>query len=166
VQDFDDIYKEYFNTVYKFLLYLSHNNVELSEDLAQETFYKAIVKIDSFSQKCKLSVWLCQIAKNLYYDYYSKHKKFRQLEKNISDDVIVNELFEDDLIADIEKNILYDKIQKLDESVRQLIYLRVSGNLSFKEIGIILNKTEVWARVTYYREKEKLKEDFNNGKKL
>lgn len=59
MQDFDDIYIEYFNTVYKFLLYLSHNNIELSEDLAQETFYKAIKTIDSFSQKCKLSVWLC-----------------------------------------------------------------------------------------------------------
>ena len=164
MQDFDDIYIEYFNTVYKFLLYLSHNNIELSEDLAQETFYKAIKTIDSFSQKCKLSVWLCQIAKNLYYDYFSKHKKMKQIEYSMSDDYIVNELFEDDLISSMEKNILYERIQKLDDTVKQVIRLRIFGNFSFKEIGTILNKTEVWARVTYYREIEKLKEDFNNGK--
>ena len=50
------------------------------------------------------------------------------------------------------------KMQYLDEKTREVIYLRITGELSFKEIGIILNKTENWARVTFYRGKNQLKE--------
>ncbi len=53
---------------------------------------------------------------------------------------------------------LYRRMQKLDKKTREVIYLRITGELSFKEIGIILNKTENWARVTFYRGKNQLKE--------
>ena len=50
-------------------------------------------------------------------------------------------------------------MQKLDKETREVIYLRITGELSFKEIATILNKTANWARVTFYRGKNKLKED-------
>ena len=62
--DMEKIYSQYFKTIYKYLLCLTHNQ-EIAEDLTQETFYKAIININSFKGNCKLSVWLCQIAKNL-----------------------------------------------------------------------------------------------------
>ena len=65
---------------------------------------------------------------------------------------------EEQIISNDEKISLYMKMQKLDEITREVIYLRITGELSFKEIGIILNKTENWARVTFYRGKNKLKE--------
>ena len=65
---------------------------------------------------------------------------------------------EEQIISNDEKISLYKKMQKLDEVTREVIYLRITGELSFKEIGIILNKTENWARVTFYRGKNKLKE--------
>lgn len=52
---------------------------------------------------------------------------------------------------------LYRRMQKLDKKTREVIYLRITGELSFKEIGIILNKTENWARITFYRGKNQLK---------
>lgn len=52
---------------------------------------------------------------------------------------------------------LYRRMQKLDKKTREVIYLRITGELSYKEIGIILNKTENWARVTFYRGKNQLK---------
>ena len=42
-------------------------------------------------------------------------------------------------------------------SVIAAVYLRSFGGLSFREIGEVLGKTETWARVTYYRCKERLK---------
>ena len=57
---------------------------------------------------------------------------------------------------------LYRKMQKLDELTREVIYLRITGELSFKEIGTILNKTENWARVTFYRGKNRMREVDNN----
>ena len=47
-------------------------------------------------------------------------------------------------------------MQNLDIITREVIYLRITGELSFKEIGKILNKTENWARVTFFRAKQKL----------
>ena len=49
-------------------------------------------------------------------------------------------------------------MQKLDDLTREVIYLRITGELSFKEIGSILNKTENWARVTFYRGKNNMRE--------
>ena len=65
---------------------------------------------------------------------------------------------ENTVILNEEKINLYKKLQNLDEKTREVIYLRITGELSFKEIGVILNKTENWARVTFYRGKQKLKE--------
>ena len=69
-----------------------------------------------------------------------------------------NDNTEEQIISNDEKISLYRKMQKLDEKTREVIYLRITGELSFKEIGVILNKTENWARVTFYRGKNQLKE--------
>ena len=63
------------------------------------------------------------------------------------------------VITNESKMELYKKLQTLDDLTREVIYLRITGDLSFKEIGNILNRTENWARVTFYRGKQKLKEE-------
>lgn len=50
-----------------------------------------------------------------------------------------------------------------DENTREVIYLRLTGELSFKEIGSVMGKTETWARVTFYRGKQKLVEERENN---
>ena len=61
---------------------------------------------------------------------------------------------------------LYQKIHNLDANTREVIYLRIKGDFSFKEIGRILQRNEEWARVTFYRGKLKLKEELNNEKRM
>ena len=120
-------------------------------------YYWPVKNIKKFKGNCKMSVWLCQIAKNLWYDELKKNKKIKNIEEEIllirSEDEV-----EDDIISKDSKLQLYKKMQNLDEHTREVIYLRITGELSFKEIGDILNKTENWARVTFYRGKQKLKE--------
>ena len=70
----EKIYKEYFDIVNKYLFSLT-NNSDISEELTQETFYRAVKSIDSYNGKCKMSVWLCQIAKNLWYNQCKKNKR-------------------------------------------------------------------------------------------
>ena len=157
MQNMEEIYKEYFETVRKYLFCLTHNQ-DISEELTQETFYKAVQKINSFKGNCKMSVWLCQIAKNLWYNELKKQKKF----KNISEedlDSIQNQIETEQLVISNDDKIeLYKKLQKLDDKTREVIYLRITGELSFKEIATILNKTETWTRVTFYRGKKKLED--------
>lgn len=156
MQDIGEMYEEYFKTVYKYLFCLTHNE-DISEELTQETFYKAVSKINTYRGKCKISVWLCQIAKNLWYDQCRKNKKLIDIDKEKKlDEIIISA--EEEVLKNDEKITLYKKMQNLDEKTREVMYLRITGELSFKEIGEILNKTENWARVTFYRGKNKLKE--------
>ena len=159
MQDMEQIYKQYFETVNKYLFCLTHNS-DISEELTQETFYRAVKKINTFKGDCKMSVWLCQIAKNLWYDEIKKNKKIEDIEEILS--IQSEDKIEDKVVLNESKLELYKKIQKLDEQTREVIYLRITGELSFKEIGDILNKTENWARVTFYRGKQKLKESESN----
>lgn len=157
MQDIEEIYEEYFEIVNKYLFCLTHNN-DISEELTQETFYRAVKQIDTFKGECKISVWLCQIAKNLWYDECRKKKKIEETNEKELFEIPSMDNTEDKLVSKEEKMLLYQKMQTLEEKTREVMYLRITGELSFKEIGIILNKTENWARVTFYRGKQKLKE--------
>lgn len=157
----DEIYEECFETVYKYLFCLTHNS-DISEELTQETFYRAVKKIDTYNGKCKISVWLCQIAKHLWYNQCRKNKRIVNTDETF--DIEDPQNLEEQFIAGEEKVSLYKKMQNLDEKTREVMYLRITGELSFKEIGEILGKTENWARVTFYRGKSKLKEVDENEK--
>ena len=158
MQNIEKIYEEYFETVYKYLFCLTHDN-NIAEDLTQETFCKLVKKIDTYKGECKISVWLCEIAKNLWYDQCKRKKISTNCEKyQLLNEQYVNTLEENTILKE-EKIELYKRIQKLDEKTRNVIYLRITGELSFKQIADILGKTETWARVTFYRGKNQLKED-------
>lgn len=156
-QDIDEIYDRYANMVYKYIRVLT-NSDDIAEELTQETFFRAIRKIDSFKGNCKISTWLCQIAKYSWYEYRKKSNK----EKDISFDYLESILIDNN---DIEQNIInksykmqiYKQIQYLDEDTKNVVLLRLTGDLSFEEIGQILNKSANYARVTYYRGKQKIK---------
>lgn len=159
----EEIYNRYSKLVYNYLKSLC-NDSEVAEELTQETFYKAIKSVNKFKGECKVSTWLCQIAKNIFCDYLSKEKKakFISLDDDYIKNLIVEKNFEENAEDKNELINLYKQIHKLDEKTREVFYLRIKGEFSFKEIGEILNQSEQWARTTYYRGKIKLKEELNN----
>lgn len=157
MQNIEEVYRENFNMVYKYLFCLTHNS-DIAEELTQETFYIAVKYITAFRGECKISVWLCQIAKNLWYKEIARKNKEIYGETINIEELEDIENIEDKMLKKDEKSELYNKIKKLDKKTREVIYLRIKGDLSFKEIGNILNRTENWARVTFYRGKQKMKE--------
>lgn len=163
MQDMEEIYKQHSNTVYKYLFCLTHSE-DTSEELTQETFAIAVKEINKFKGNCKISVWLCQIAKHLWYKKLKKESKEKHISfEELESDIIENESTEE-IICKKEDNLkLYKDIQKLDNISKEIIYLRMFGNLNFIEIGEILGKSANWARVTFYRAKEKMKEANKNG---
>ena len=102
-------------------------------------------------------------AKNKWIDYLSKSKKSNEVAiDEIEEKFLLVNSFEEEF-SNKEKVIdLYKKIHNLDEKTREVIYLRIRADLNFKEIGLIMGETENWARVTFYRAKVKLKEEFDN----
>ena len=164
MQNIEEIYKEYSKAVYKYLFCLTQNK-EISEDLTQETFALAVKDIKKFRGDCKLSVWLCQIAKHLWYKELKKRNKNVNVSfEEINEDVLYDETLEETICAKEEKLKLFKDMQKLDEKSREVMYLRMIGNLSYEEIGEILGKTSNWSRVTFYRAKQKMREENSNEK--
>ncbi len=155
MQDFDKIYSLYFSEIYKFVFSLCQNP-ELAEEITQEAFFKALKSIDSFKGNCKLSTWLCKIAKNTFYSYAKKQnvQVDYPLEIIISDDNI------EERFADKETAYAIHKVlHMLNEPYKEVFWLRTFGELSFAQIGALFGKTESWARVTYYRAKILIKEE-------
>ena len=147
----EETFKAHSQTVYRYLLSITHN-ADLSEELTQETFYQAIKSAERFDGSCKVSTWLCSIAKNVLMSYSRKHTPMQSLEETF----VMVDSPEEETLASVGRVAFIKKLQTLDGEMREVMYLRLFGDLSFREIGDILSRTENWARVTYYRGKEKL----------
>ena len=150
---FDKIYRENAATIYKYLCSLSQDS-GLAEELTQETFFQAVKGIETFRGDCKISVWLCGIAKNLWYKELEKRNRHKTV--LLDDTIPSNESVENKSLNHLEKVEIFRLMHNLDDVTREVMYLRLAGELQFAEIATIMGKTENWARVTYYRGKQKI----------
>lgn len=164
MQDMNAIYKKYGEIVYKYVFCLTGNE-DTTEEIVQETFLVAVKDINKFRGECKISTWLCQISKYIWYKRLKKEKS----KKEVPLDVLQNTLFiqesiEDNFCNKDSKIKLFKKLQSFDENTRNVMYLRIFGNFEYTEIAEIMNKTSNWARVVFFRGKQKLKEELENEK--
>ena len=154
----DEIYKQNARIVYHFL-YSMCKDEALAEELTQETFLRAFQRIESYDGSCKLSTWLCQIAKHLLYQTWEKKKREIPLEweeEILSVDMVNHTDVEQHVMMKIELEDVLDDLKELPPAMREVICLRAIGDLSYKEIGRMLGKNENWARINFYRGKELL----------
>lgn len=152
----DKIYHRHAKAVYAFLLAKTADSM-LAEELTQETFYQAVKSIGSFKGESSVSTWLIGIANNVLRGYFRKQKK--QAEEELPKTEIAargGTATEDIVLRSMDTISLMQAMHRLPEPYREVLHLRLTADLSFKEIGQIMERTENWARVTYYRGKEKL----------
>lgn len=152
--DIKEAYEQYFNTVYGYLGTLTGGNYDLAQELTQETFYRATKKIAEFRGDCKMSTWLCQIAKFVYYQSLDKKRRSKEVTLDEAVELAMQEEVHKSIEDEQAKLHIYKSIQKLDSPMRDVVMLRLTGELSFKEIGDIMAQSENWARVTFYRAKQ------------
>ncbi|MBQ7776960.1 MAG: sigma-70 family RNA polymerase sigma factor [Lachnospiraceae bacterium] len=146
----DELYKQNAQIVYGFL-YSMCKEEALAEDLMQETFLIAFEHPERFDGSCKLSTWLCQIAKHLLYQHWSHTK--REVMQEPDELLPAENNTEQQAIHRVELSLVWNKLQELPELMRRVVLLRVMSDLSYKEIGTMLGRSENWARVTFYRAK-------------
>ena len=150
---FEEIYREHFGGVYRYVYSLCRD-ASAAEEITQETFFKALRSIDRFDGKCSVFVWLCQIAKNTYFTHYRKEKRFEA--ENAPEESRSN--IELEFVTRESAFEVHRILHKLEEPYKEVFSLRTFGELSFAQIGELFGKTESWARVTYHRAKLKIKE--------
>ena len=155
----EELYRTYFDIVYRYIRSVSRDG-SLAEEVTQETFFKALKKIDQFRGDCDVRVWLCQIAKNTLYDHLKKQEKQllgdEKLEKIES---AGGELLEEKLAQRSQAMEIHKVLHRLSEPYKEVFSLRIFGELTFREIGMLFGKSENWARVTYYRARVKIREE-------
>ena len=157
----EDIYRDHAKAVYGFLLTRVRDS-DTAEELTQETFYRAVKQIKTFKGDSSVSTWLCGIAINVWLEYVKGQKKRQDMDSlaGITDG---DGRFgakgscgsaEEAHMAEWENMQILKALHRLKEPVRETLYLRLIGNLTFKQIGEIMGRSENWARVTFYRGKE------------
>lgn len=150
----EQLYRENVKIVYRFCLSLCHDE-STAQDLTQETYLRAYQSLERYNGSCKISTWLCQIAKHLYYQQLSKHR--HEIVAPPDEELAADSPQpEETALHRMELMDMLKEMQKLSGQMREVIYLRAAADLSFREIGEILGKSENWARVNFYRGKEML----------
>ena len=192
MQSLEEIYQKYALRVYKYLLSLCHNE-DVAEEITQETFYQAVKCIDRYDGSCAILTWLCAIAKNQLLAYQRKNPIMDSVDDMLGKVVVNNsgggswtkgelnvsaeegqgsnrfnrlsKSAEETVMQSFDRIELMKRLHLCTEPFREVLYLRIFGNLSFREIGEIMGKTENWARVTFYRGKEKLRKEMSENEK-
>lgn len=151
---FEEVYRTYFLDVYKYVLSLARDE-HIAEEITQETFFKALRSLDQFDGRCKVYVWLCQIAKNTYLTYRQRMERNAEF----SPDTLTSDWLEERVENREMAFEIHKVLHTLPEPYKEVFSLRAFGELSFRQIGLLFGKTESWARVTYHRAKAKIKEE-------
>lgn len=149
--EFDDIYRRYFRDVYRFSLSLSQDGA-MAEEIAQDTFFKALKALNKFDGSKDIRAWLFTIARNAWYSYCRAHKRTlsqEDLPQDLADSVRIEERIEDEESA----FAIHQFLHSMEEPYKEVFSLRVFGELPFEKIGRLFGKSANWARVTFYRAK-------------
>ena len=161
---FDELYQLYFKDIFRYVLSLS-KDVHLSEEITQESFFKALRSLDQFDGRKDIRAWLFTIAKNTYLSYTKKpqHLSLDTFVIDVPEDVhFIEKLMDEEQCFEIHKFL-----HTMPEPYKEVFNLRVFGELPFERIGMIFGKSAPWARVTYHRARKMIieyMEVIENGK--
>lgn len=157
----DEGYRQYSKTVYRFLLSLS-GDAHLAEELTQETMFRAVMNIETFRGECRMSVWLCQIAKHLYYAQRRRDRSTVSLEEAR----LPEEAGEDPAAALHDRELaeeILKRLHTLEEPYKEVFLLHALGDVPLKQISRLFGRSDSWARVTYYRAKARIAQGLKEG---
>lgn len=150
----EKLYETYYMRVFSYVMTLAGNKT-LAEEITQETFYRAFSRQSAFRGESDEATWLCAIAKNCFLDEKRRRSKSEPMPEEIADK---GKSIEQSAVDRDTSFRIHMALHALEEPYREAFELRVFGELSFREIGMIFGKTENWARVTYHRARLKLQE--------
>lgn len=153
--DFSKLYDDYADKVYRYLLGLSRDRHRAAE-LTQETFFRALQSLHQYQGHSSFYTWLCRIGKNLFLD---EEKKRKRVQQPLSGQETADQTERPPEHALLERERLlsvHKALHKLKDPYREVFSLKIFGELKYREIAELFDKSESWAKVTYFRAKEQI----------
>ena len=152
------VYRTYSREIYLYLYGLSHNR-QLSEDLMQETFAKALITV--VTADTGIRAWLYKVARNLYFNTYRRDKRLIIGLENAENKAEIREEIEESplskLLTTEREEALYKALNKLEGKKREVLLLQYFSGLSGKDIAKLLDITTENVRILVFRGKKELK---------
>ena len=152
---FYEIVREYFDGLCAFIYGMTGDH-GLSEELADDTFYRLAVKKPHFGGGSSFKTWLYSIGRHVALDAL---KKKRPAESPLDDGQDAQDDFtpEKAYIDDERKKALYSALDKLKPEYRQVIWLTYFENMSPEETAAVLKKSKNNVYTLLHRAKDSLK---------
>lgn len=161
---FGELYRIYRNTVFRYVYYRVPTRV-MAEDLASETFVRALRRITTFSwQGRDFGAWLVTIARNLVADHF-KSCRYR-MEVSTGDMLDSDEVEaspEETLLEHLSNEALLAAVHRLSDQQRQCITLRFLRQLSVAETADAMGKNEGAVKTLQYRAVQTLGRQLNRA---
>lgn len=157
VRSFELIVEKYQVNILRFV-YGMLKQKEASEDITQEVFITVYNKLDMYDNKYSFLNWILQIAKNKTIDYTRKYRKVFESDIDEAYDISSAEMGPEESIEFVETKEKAEKyLRTLDEIDKQIVILRYTEEITFKDIGEILNITETTVKRRYYKVRDGFK---------
>lgn len=151
--DFEETYRLYFQNVYLYVRSLTSDEA-LAEEVAQDTFVKAMQAIHRYDGQKDILAWLFTIARNTYFTHCRKQRYIAaEPPPETCEDTMVERLIDQE-----QAYLIHAFLHRMKEPYKEVFSLRVMGELPFVTIGKLFGKSEGWARVTYHRARKQIME--------
>ncbi len=150
----EKLYETYYMRVFSYAMTLAGDRAQ-AEEITQETFFRAFSRPGAFRGESDEATYLCAIARNCFLDETRRQRRHEPIPEELPDAGKGVEQRVSDRDASLRIHVA---LHALEEPYREVFELRVFGELSFRDVGMIFGKTENWARVTYHRARLKLQE--------
>ena len=149
-----EFYRRYYKEIYLYLFAMC-KNIELTEDLLQETFLRALISLPDTAPSTR--AWLYTVARNLYFD---KQRNDRHFAQNLSVQTMQDQLSPEpyERILQSEKSrLLYQALLQLDERKREILQLQYFGGMKQSEIASLLKIKPNHVRVLALRARREIR---------
>ncbi|MBQ0073785.1 MAG: sigma-70 family RNA polymerase sigma factor [Prevotella sp.] len=145
---FDELLNRTQTGIFSYIIFIVHNE-EVANDLFQETFLKAITKLQEgrYVPTGKFNAWMIRIAHNAIMDWY-RRQKTQVIVDSAVEDINIAQMSDRDLMETSREDLIANGqvmsdvrnlVQYLPEAQREVVMMRYYQNLSFKEIAAITN---------------------------
>lgn len=154
---FDKLYDRYSGKIYAKSISLLRDE-DLAEDAVQEIFMKILLNLSKFSGKSKVSTWIYSITYNFCIDIIRRKKKDpSMLMDNFSGDNDMIDDVEDAFLLETNIRRLKTILGKIPSSDKAILLMKYQDDMSIRDIGSILDKSESAIKMKIKRAKHKFK---------